>query len=130
MQTIKHWTIFRGKPNSPIGSATMRVTLGPRGDIYMNKAGWESLGKPEAVELMFDKNRDVVGLKKVPTWQENSFPVQAKKGSGGKIIHASPFFAHLAIRTVRTMIFNNAHMDEDVLSLPLEGITAVKRGGR
>lgn len=46
----------------------------------MNKAGWESMGKPEAVEFMFDKNRDVVGLKKVPTWQENSFPVRAKKG--------------------------------------------------
>lgn len=107
------------------------MTLGPRGDIYMNGIGWECLGKPEAVELMFDKNRDVIGLKKVPTWQEDSFPVRHKKGSSGKIIHASPFFAHLAIRAARTMLFNQAHIDDEgVMALPLEGLTAVTRGGR
>lgn len=131
MQTLKHWTTFQGRPNSCIRPTNLRVTLSPRGDIYMNKIGWESLGKPEAVELMFDKPRVVIGLRAVAAWQENSFPVRDKKGSEGKIVHASPFFAHHAIRASRTMLFNQAHIDDEgVLSLPLEGLTAVTRGGR
>ena len=131
MYTLKHWTKFRGKPNSYLRSDSLRVTMGPRGDIYMNKAGWEALGCPEAVELMFDVGRRVIGLKPVEAWQTDSFPVRHKTRSYGKVIHASPFTVDIRVRPKRTIIFNQAHIDEDgVLSLPLDSITAVTRGAK
>ena len=131
MYTIKHWTRFGGRPNSYIKNDGLRVTLGPRGDIYMNVIAWQALGCPEAVELMFDQGRRVIGLKPVAAWQPNSFPVRHKRQTNGKIIHASPFFVHFAIRSLRTVVFNHAHIDEDgVMTLPLDSITAVTRGSK
>jgi len=131
MQTIKHWRTFRGRPNNPIGVETMRVSISPRGVIYLNSVAFESLGKPKAVELMFDEGRDVIGLKPCEAWQENSFPFRDKTGASGKIINASPFFVHYSIKASRTFLVNKAHIDDEgVLTLPLDGITVVSRGSR
>lgn len=131
MYTLKHWTGFRGKPNSYIRSEVPRVTLGPRGDIYLNSKAWEALGSPEAVELLYDHGRRVVGLKPIDPWEQYSFPVRAKRRSNGKVIHASPFFVDINIRLKRTVIFNRAHMEDDgIMELPIDSITAVGRGSK
>lgn len=131
MRTIKHWRTFRGRPNSAVGSSGMRVTIDPRGVIYLNSVAWEAFDKPKAVELMFDEGRDVIGLKATETWAENSFPVRDKSGTGGKIVRASPFLAHFSIKASKTFLVNKAHIDDDgILTLPLDGITVVTRGSR
>ncbi|MFT3743938.1 MAG: hypothetical protein QM785_06540 [Pyrinomonadaceae bacterium] len=130
MNTIKLWTKFNGKPNSSIRNEGIRVTMGKRGEFYLNKAAWEALGEPEAVELMFDLGRAVIGMQKVDPWVEDTFPVKAKNTSSGRIIRANPFVVHHQIKPPRTVIFNKAHMDEGVLSLPLQAITAVSKGSR
>ena len=105
--------------------------MGIRGEIYLNKIAWDALGCPEAVELMFDIGRGVIGIKPVDPWKPNSFPIRHKKGKSGKCIRASPFAVHFAIRPRRTILFNKAEIDEDgVMSLPLESITAVSLGSR
>ncbi len=131
MYTLKHRTTFRGRPNNAVRSEGLRVTVNSRGSIYINNISWQALGCPEAVELMFDQGRRVIGLKPVDAWQPNSFPVRHKTQSTGKVIHANPFCVHFAIRPLRTAIFNQAHIDEDgVMSLPLDSITAVSTGSR
>lgn len=131
MYTIKRWTTFSGRPNSYMRSTDMRVTLGPRGDIYLNKIAWEKMGEPEAVELMFDGGRGVIGIQVVEQWKEDSFPVRHKKHADGKVIHANPFCVHVKLKPARTVIFNEAHIDEKgVLELPLSSITAVGLGSR
>ena len=131
MYTLKHWTKFGGRPNAYIRSEGMRVTLGPRGDIYLNEKAWDAFGQPAAVALMFDAIRRVIGLEPADSWQPNSFPVRTKKKSGGKVIHASPFCVHFMIRTMRTVLFNTIEIDEKgVMSLPLDSITAITRGSK
>ncbi len=130
MTTIKLWTKFNGKPNSSIRSEGIRVTMGTRGEIYLNKVAWEAMDKPEAVELMFDFPRAVIGLKKVDPWIEDTFPVRSPKNATGKVIRANPFAVHHGIKPSRTVIFNKAHMDEGVLSLPLQAVTAINGGSR
>lgn len=131
MYTVKRWTRFSGRPNSYLCSTDMRVTMGPRGDIYLNKIAWERMGQPEAVELMFDPGRGVIGIEVVDAWKEDSFPVRPKKRAHGKVIHASPFCVHWKLKPARTIVFNEAHIDEKgVLELPLSSITAVERGSK
>ena len=131
MYTIKHWTRFGGKPNAYIRSEGMRVTVGPRGDIYVNEKAWEALGRPPAVILLFDAIRRVIGLEPAESWEPNSFPLREKKRCKGRIIHASPFFVHFMIKTSRTVLFNKIDLDEKcVMSLPLDSITAITRGSK
>ncbi len=128
METLKYWTKFRGRPNSYIRSDGLRITINARGNIYMNDRGWETFGRPEAVELMFDVGRRVIGVKSVPAWQPGSFPVRHRK-KGGKMIHASPFCVHFALKPNCTAVFNQAHIDEGgILSLPIDSLTASGRG--
>lgn len=129
--TLKHWTPFRGKPNTSIRSDGIRVTLSPHGVIYMNSKAWDALGSPEAVELMFDPGRRVIGLKPIHPWEPYSFPVMHKNSANGKVIYASPFCVDINVRPKRTVVFNQAHMEEDgVMELPIDSITAVTRGSR
>ena len=131
MYTLKHWTRFQGQPNAYVRRDGLRVTLGPRGDIYLNVKAWEALGCPGAVELLFDRGRRVIGLVPTEAWQPNSFPVKHKIRAYGKVIHASPFCQHFMIKPMRTALFNDIEIDDQgVMSLPLDSITAVTRGSR
>lgn len=129
MYTVKRWKRFSGKPNSYIRSTDMRVTMGPRGDIYLNKIAWERMGEPDAVELLFDEGRGVIGLEVAEAWEEDSFPVRHKKKASGKVIHANPFCVTYDLKPARTVVFNEAHIDEKgVLELPLATMTVSARG--
>lgn len=131
MYTLKHWTRFQGHPNAYIRRDGLRVTLGPRGDIYLNVKAWEALECPKAVELLFDRGRRVIGLVRAEPWHPNSFPVRHKVRANGKVIHASPFCSHFMIKPLRTALFNDIEIDEQgVMSLPLDSITAVTRGSK
>ena len=129
-QTIKLWTKFNGKPNSAVRCEGIRVTMGKRGEFFINKAAWEALGKPEEVELTFDFGRAVIGIKNIDPRVEDTFPVRPQGRSTGKIIRANPFAVHHQIKPPRHVIFNKAHMDEDVLALPLQSVTAINSGSR
>lgn len=109
----------------------MRVTLGPRGDIYLNLKAGEAIGRPEAVDLLFDWGRRVIGLIPAKPWVPNSFPVRLKFRGNGHVIHASPFCVHFLIKPQRTVIFNEVQIDDQgIMSLPLDSITAVTRGSK
>jgi hypothetical protein len=125
------WTRFPGRQHQPFTSPETRVTMGPRGVIYMNEAAWIELDRPKTVELMFDKRRRVIGIVKCAPTFESGFSVKDKKGSKGKIIHASAFCMHFAIKLMRTGIFNEIVLDDNgVMSLYLDTITAITRGAR
>ena len=135
MHNIKVWTKFGGRPNKrPHCEGRIRVTLSPRGRFYLNAIAWEALGKPEAVELMLDLPRGVIGIAPAETWQENAFHLRPKdkKRGQGKVIFASPFCTHFNVRPQkRTLVFNNSEIDEDgVLSLPLESLSVSGKGAR
>ena len=126
LMNFKHWTRFQGRPNSAVRSDGLRVTINPKGCIRLNLKAWEALGCPEAVELLFDKRRGVIGILKTETWAENAFPTKPESNGRGRRIFASPFCRHIELNARRTMLFNTAEVDDEgVLSLPLESLTAV-----
>lgn len=128
---IKHWTKFPGRPHGRYRRDGVRVTLDSRGVIYMNEKAWNELGRPEAVEIMFDKTRRVIGLVPADSRLPEAFPVKDKKGTRGKIISASAFCTHFLIKMMRTGLFNEVEVDEDgVMSLTLDSVSVVARGAR
>jgi len=106
----------------------MRVTLDRKGVIYLNREAWAALGKPEAVELLFDPGRRVIGLQKTDAWRPNAFPVKHKRTATGKTINASPFCNHFMIWTNRVVLFNTVEIDDEgIMSLPIDSLTVASR---
>ena len=109
----------------------MRVTINSRGVIYLNIRAWTALGSPSAVEMMFDKHRNVIGLMPADPFRPEVFPVKDKKNTRGKIISASAFCTHFLVKVCRTGMFNEVEIDQDgVMSLSLLSLSAVGRGSR
>jgi hypothetical protein len=128
---IKHWTRFPGRPHGRFRRDGVRVTMGPKGVIYMNEKAWDELGRPEAVEMMYDKLRRTIGLIPSDPDVPEAFPVKDKPGTRGKVISASAFCTHFLIKMMRTGLFNEVEVDSDgVMSLSLDTISAVSRGAR
>ena len=128
---IKHWTKFPGRPHARFKHDGFRVTMGRDGAMYMNEKAWDALGRPEAIEMMFDKTRRMIGLAAASVDLPEAFPVKPKKGASGKIISANAFCTHFLIKMMRTGLFNEIEVDADgIMSLSLETVSAVTRGAR
>ncbi len=128
---IKHWTKFPGRPHGRFRRDGVRVTMSPKGSLYMNSKAWGLLGQPRAVEMVFDKPRAVIGLIPADPELPEAFPVKDKQGTKGKQIHASAFCTHFLIKMMRTGLFNEIEVDADgIMSLSLETVSAVTRGAR
>ncbi len=97
----------------------------------MNQKAWDVLGRPDAVEMIFDKGRRMIGLRPADPLLPEAFPVKDKKGTSSKMISASAFCTHFLIKMMRTALFREVEVDEDgVMTLSLDTIAAVGRGAR
>ncbi len=128
---VKHWTKFPGRPHRRLAREGVRVTLSPKGVIYLNYEAWKALGCPDVVELMFDKPRNLIGIVRADPSNPSAFPVKDRKASRSKIILASAFCTHFRVKTMRTAQFNEIEVDKDgEMSLALQSVSAVTRGSR
>ena len=116
----------------PIGLAPY-VTIQRKGIFSLNAAAFEALGKPKAVELMYDAEEQMVGLRKVDTEVEHAYPV---RGLGGKaestfLISGMAFSKHYGL-TVDTATRYPVKMIDDVLviDLKVEGTDVTGPRGR
>jgi hypothetical protein len=131
MTLMKHWTPFPGRPHGRFVTDKARVTISDRGVIYLNELAWIALRRPEAVELMFDKGRRMIGIKETDPLYPTAFPVKPKPGTRGRIISASAFCTHFLIKAMRTGLFNSIEIDDEgMMSLHLDSLSAVSRGAR
>ena len=130
----RKWTVYQGGPNNGERLA-VRVTLNSRGVMLLNKAAYECMGSPGAVELLFDEEEGVIGLKPKDLRHQNAFPLKSKwvdkKKYQYRLISASPFCKHFDIKPKGTILFTQPDMDNDgTLLLALESAVNVGRGSR
>lgn len=128
---IRYWTPFNGKPNHA-NRGKVRVTIGPKGAILLNRVAFETLGKPPAVEMYFDMTYGVIGLKPIRPDAHNAFPLVSAVGGYYHRINAASFCRHFDIRLEnRTMLFLEPTFDPSgVLELNLAKTMTVTRGSR
>lgn len=92
------------------GSAPMprvpSVTLQKRGLLSVNRAAHALIGSPDAVELLWDPERHVIGLKPATETDPNAYPARpqtAKTGRGPILVAGTKFTQYYAIDTTSSM---------------------------
>lgn len=96
---MPHFQTFK-KSLVPFGRQP-QVTIQKRGTITLNAAAYAALGSPEAVELLYDSDERVVGLRPVSAKVEHAAFVRpsTKSGTGPYVISAMAFIKFYKIET-------------------------------
>ncbi|MEQ1605422.1 MAG: hypothetical protein ABL999_11205 [Pyrinomonadaceae bacterium] len=126
------WTKFEGRQHGRTARREMRVTIGPRHTIYLNGMAFDAIDRHPAVEMLYDGNRRIIGIKPVDPHKSHAFRVK-KHGSSGDYhrISASAFCQNFRLRIDRTLLFEGAELDDNgVLLLDLNRTVTVGRGAR
>lgn len=109
----------------------VHVTLGKDGRIYFSRKALEALGRPEGVALLFDKRRQVIGVKPADVGRKHAFRLRTKLNMGeGRVISAGNFCRHYGIKTPETVAFPAASVNRDgilVLDLRTVRTAGIKR---
>lgn len=111
--------------------ARLRVTVQKRGTITLNTAACAALGSPEAVELLYDREAHVLGLRPAPVTADHAAFVRpsTKSGHGPYVISAMAFMKHYEIDTAIARRWP-ATVENGVLCIDLAGpFTEVSRSG-
>jgi hypothetical protein len=96
------------------------VTIQRRGTMSFNKAAHVALGSPRAVELLYDKEHEVMGIRPVDPTVDHAYPMraQANKDEGPYIVSGAAFTKYYGIKTEVARRFN-AEMEDGVLIIDL-----------
>lgn len=127
---LQHWTIFEGMPNGKRREMA-RVTLGPNRALVLNGHAYNAMGEPRAVEMMFDANRNMIGLRPCDPHKKNAFVFKQSKQGKHVQLSIGAFLTHLDIKPTRTILFEEIDITaEGILSLDMTKTTIVSRGSR
>lgn len=96
--------------------ADPHVTIQKRGTISLNRSAFAALDSPDAVELLYDRERSIVGLRPIDPKAENAYHVRrsAPSPSGPWVVSAMAFTKFYDIDTSLSMRWP-AYLDDDVL---------------
>jgi len=109
------------------GSPFVTIQKGGR-VMTINRVAHEMLGSPEAVELLYNKNNQVIGVRKVSKKEPYAFPTRAQGRKGqapsNYLVAVQAFTKHYGIDTSVAMRYP-AEMQDDILTVSLDrGIVA------
>ncbi|MFI7484077.1 hypothetical protein ACH9EU_16890 [Kocuria sp. M1R5S2] len=107
------------------------VTIQKRGVISLNKAAHGLIGNAETVELLYDRDRQVMALRTVDESSPHAYAVRngSKRGSGQAIVSATAFTAHYGIDTTATRRWK-PFMEDGMLCVDLTTEGTVITGNR
>ena len=128
----RHWETFEGKQYKHTARKEARVTLGAKGTFYLNGIAYDALERPGAVEMLYDGNRRVIGLKPTDPRKRNAFLVKKHCTAGSyRRISAAAFCSHFRLKFDRTVLFDQVDLDnEGVMLLDLGKVVEIGRGAR
>lgn len=81
------------KGSAPV-STVPTATIQKRGLISLNRAAFELIGSPQGVELLWDEERRVIGLRPADLAGPNTYPARAQssKTNSGPVLIAGNLF--------------------------------------
>jgi hypothetical protein len=116
---------FLGGPNEALAKR-LHVTISPENIIYLNRNMYVQMGRPEAVHLGFDRQRDTIAIEPASPRLNDSFPVMANQHNWR--INAAPFCRHFGIKIDTRLKFISPDLVGNTLQLDLRHVVSV--GGR
>ncbi|MCA1670963.1 MAG: hypothetical protein LC799_01725 [Actinobacteria bacterium] len=110
------------------------VTIQKRGNLALNRSAHAALGEPAAVELLYDPENKIIGLRAVEVGVEHAYPLRSQGGKdvGPYLVAGMAFTKYYGIDTTTARRFP-ATMDEDVLCVDLNQpgtVVSSNRNGR
>jgi hypothetical protein len=103
------WEQFLGGPT--VRSAfRFHITINRRGRISFNERTYVGMGKPQAVNLFFSRERNLISVKPTGARLNTAFPVRPRIGRGF-IICAAPFCQHFGVKIDATYRFTAPEID-------------------
>ncbi|MEX5272242.1 hypothetical protein [Kocuria sabuli] len=95
------------KRMTPLAEAPS-VTIQKRGVISLNRTAHDLVGNAETVELLYDRDRQVMALRPVDDSSPHAYAVRAgsKRGPGQAMVAATAFTAHYSVDTTVTRRWN------------------------
>jgi hypothetical protein len=110
------------KRHAPIASSPFATIQRGGSVMTVNRAAYNLLGEPDAVELLYSKKHHVIGLKEVSKKEPYAFPLrpQGRKGAqpSNYVVAVRAFTKHYGIDTSVAMRYP-AEMQYDILTIDL-----------
>ena len=75
------------------------VTIQKKGVLSLNRAAHAALGEPEAVELLYDRESRLIGMRKVDSSLEHAYTVRSFGRGGTWLISGTAFASYYDIDT-------------------------------
>ena len=100
-----------------------QVTIQAGGSLSLNLSSYHALGRPPAVELLYDREQRVIGFRPVPSETDHAYPI---RGAGQKehptsfIIAGRAFLAHFDIAVEQSVRRDASVTAEGVLIVDLK----------
>lgn len=110
------------KSSAPLAKVP-QVTIQQRGLISLNRSAYAAIGNPEAVELLFDADRKIVGLRPTVVSNPNAYPVrpQGSGDSGPLLVAGQMFTKYYRIDTTQAIRYIDPEVVDGVLCIALNG---------
>ncbi|PLC10820.1 hypothetical protein AUQ48_15970 [Kocuria flava] len=107
------------------------MTIQKRGVISMNKAAHELLDNAETVELLFDRDRQIMAIRATDDSSPHAYAVRngSTRGPGQAVVSATAFTAHYGIDTTVTRRWK-PFLEEGMLCVDLTTSGTVITGNR
>jgi hypothetical protein len=92
------------------------VSIQKKGIIRMNTPAFVLLGEPQAVELLFDRERQIVGLRASNPSAAHAYKVREHASSSSHLVSGAAFASHYGIDVDHARRWP-AYMEDDVLCI-------------
>lgn len=97
------------------------VTIQKKGTMSINRASYELLGEPEAVELLFDASARVMGMRAVEASANHAYPLRGSgKSKSSFLLSGMAFSKYYEINTEVARRYSATFMD-NILQVDLKG---------
>lgn len=105
------------------------ITIQKRGNFSLNGKAVEDFGKPEAVELLYDRERKLIAFRPATGGTPRAFPLRQQGKSGAHLVAGRAFTQHYKIATEEARRYK-PRLQEGMLVIDLKGEYAVATGPR
>jgi hypothetical protein len=124
------WETFKRQRYAP--SDQPLVTLQKKGIFSLNRAAYDALGSPKAVELLYDRNDRLIGLRKVSPVVPHAYKVRMFGKTGMSWLVSGAAFTNYYGIDVSRPVRRAARVEKDTLVLDLNdpGMIVSSTGGR
>ncbi len=112
---------FQGR-RIPVRTTRPEVThQGKRGTFTLNGPAFEALGKPSAVELLYDRDERIIGMRRVDPKMPNAYPVRKQTAGETYLVAGQAFSKFYGLNLDGASRRYPAQMYDDILGLDLKG---------